>query len=109
MGAAKLIEEKEAPMGENRAELIDFSNEVQTWAWDEANKRPAPHKVTVGDAANHFKRTPQEIVRAVRSHYWMYLELPGGALADDPEADLDEYAPVTFDDPRSLVIGHEGE
>lgn len=101
-------------------DLIHFSNEVQEWAWEKAEERcivgTAPlfrdgqsGDVTIGEAADHFGKTPHEIIRAVRSHYWMYVALPATNWNLAEPGDTEPEAPITFDDPRSLVIGHEGD
>lgn len=99
-------------MAEIDYEMIDFSNRVQDWAWKEEEKREksgANWAVTVGEAADHFACPVKKIIAAVRSHYWMYLELPSGGLADDPEGFTEPDAPISYDKPRDLRIGHEGE
>lgn len=100
------VRENETPID------MDFANEVQAWALRALRalgKRSLD--VTVGDAADHFKVSPEAIIRAVRLHYWMYIAFPGTNWG--PAENVDEHnnpdAPITFDDPRRMVIAHEGE
>lgn len=74
----------EAMDGGELAELLDFANRVQAWAW----ARPGP--VTFRAAAAALQVTVERINQAVIAHYWMFTP--------DTDRPLDERR-----------IDHEGE
>lgn len=74
--------------------LSDFGNVICTWIVM-AGRR------SVSDVSVTFGASPEAVIEAVRSHYWMYLTSPDGALLGDDVSSID--------DPMTAFIELEGE
>ena len=54
--------------GETGVSLIDFGNAISVWQFMQQGR-----DVSVAEAATTFNTSPDVVRRAVREHYWLFL------------------------------------